>query len=125
MLNSCTKAIHWISPPFTCLPIGRSSIVPSNGACLPRLLHNSKMCHFDRREKSHAQLVYLIYTLDFSSFHLPADRQVLHCPIEWSLPTETIAQLQNVSFRPEGEIPCSTRILKLYMGFFLFSPACR
>ncbi len=95
------------------------------GAYLPRLLHNSKMCHFDRREKSHAQLVHQSYTLDFSSVHLPADRQVLHCPIEWSLPTETIAQLQNVSFRPEGEIPCSTRILKLYMGFFLFSPACR
>ena len=52
------------------------------------------------------------------------------------LPTEPVAQLQNVSFRPKGlprlprlrglrglrgEIPCSTRLPKLYMGFLLLS----
>ena len=92
--------------------------------CLPSLLHNSKMCHFDRREKSHVQLVHQSYTWDFSSLSvvemtinhlsyrmsLPACRQVLHCHFEGVL--ERLPRLR-------GEIPCSTRAPKLYMGFLL------
>ncbi len=107
-----------------CIRNSISPVISTEPAC-PRLLHNSKMSFRPEGEipcSTRAPKLYmgflLLSVIEMTITNVPYPKYP-PLPYQRSLPTEAVAQLQNVSFRPKGEIPCSTRVTKLYMGFLL------